>query len=103
MERNELIEWIVMLLVIVAWWPKIFLNYDPGWYHVLIYLVTPLTLMVIFAVRYRRVREGFEYSKKIIDAQHKASGKNVLGSDGGPTPPTPPMPPGAENRGSDQD
>ncbi len=80
MERNELIEWIVMLLVIVAWWPKIFFNYDPGWYQVLIYLVTPLTLMAIFAIRYRRVREGFEYSKGIIDAQHKASGKNVLGA-----------------------
>jgi len=80
MERNEFIEWIIIILVIVAWWPHIFLGYDPLWYHILIYYVTPSTLVVILVIRYRRVREGFEYSEQVIKAQHKAAGRDMLGS-----------------------
>ncbi|NLO04876.1 MAG: hypothetical protein GX131_03495 [candidate division WS1 bacterium] len=81
MERNELIEWLLIIASIIAWWPRIFLGYDPLWYHVLIYYVTPLLLVVILFRRYRRMQEGFEYSRKIVDAQHKMTGANVLGKD----------------------
>ena len=81
MERTELAEWIAMILVLVSWWPKIFLGYSSTWYDLLIYVVGPIVLIAIFVVRYRRVREGFEYSERIIDAQHKAAGRSVLGSE----------------------
>jgi len=79
-ERNELVEWIVIVLVIVAWWPRIFFGYDPLWYHLLIYYISPIVLVVILVVRYRRVREGFEYSEQVIRAQHKAAGREMLGT-----------------------
>lgn len=79
MQRTELIEWIVMIGVIVAWWPRVFMGYDPLWYHVLVYYVTPLALIVIFVRRYRRMEKGLEYSQKVMDERHKASGANILG------------------------
>jgi hypothetical protein len=30
------------------------------------------------------MQEGFEYSRKIVDAQHQATGANLLGRDGSP-------------------
>ncbi len=81
MERKEIIEWALILLVIVAWWPRIFLDYDPLWYYVLTQYVSPIVLVVILVRRYRRVQEGLEYSRKIVDAQHQATGANVLGRD----------------------
>ncbi len=81
MERRELVEWIVIIAVIVAWWPHIFFRYDPAWYHALIYVVGPIALIVIFVGRWRRVQEGFEYSRKIVDEQHRMTGANVLGQD----------------------
>ncbi|MGC9320013.1 MAG: hypothetical protein ACP5KN_18420 [Armatimonadota bacterium] len=79
MDRGELIEWIIILAIIVAWWPHLFLGYDVGWYHALIYYISPIVLAVILVRRYRRMQEGFEYSRKIVDAQHQATGANVLG------------------------
>ncbi len=79
MERAEVIEWIVIIGAILAWWPRIFMGYNPLWYHVLIYYVTPLLLALIFVRRLRRMEQGLEYSRKIVDAQHKASGTNILG------------------------
>ncbi len=103
MERNELLEWIVMILAIVAWWPKIFFGFDAAWYMALIYGVTPLVLVAILIVRHRRMQEGFAYSKEVIDAQHNASGKNVLGKSDGPVSPYPgvPMPP--DTKSGDED
>ncbi|MEA3402193.1 MAG: hypothetical protein U9R79_13230 [Armatimonadota bacterium] len=84
MERGELIEWIIIIAIIVAWWPHLFLGFDVGWYHALIYYVSPIVLAVILVRRYRRMQEGFEYSRKIVDAQHQATGANVLGRDAQP-------------------
>ena len=105
MERNELTEWIVMILIIVSWWPKIFLGYDPLWYNLLVYLAGPVVLVAIFVVRYRRVREGFEYSEQVIKAQHKAAGRDHLGGEPrGPVSPYPGVPvPPSESKHPDDD
>jgi hypothetical protein len=87
MERRELIEWILIIAIIVAWWPWIFLGYSDAWYRVLIFYVSPLALIFILVVRVRRVQRGLDYSQKVMDERHKASGANVLGY--------PPVPSGA--------
>lgn len=69
MSRKELIEWIVILVIIVAWWPRIFLNYDPLWYHILIYYVSPVVLFLIFLNRHRKMQAGFDYSEAMIEGQ----------------------------------
>ncbi len=92
MERNEVIEWIVIIAGIMGWWPKVFMGYDVAWYNALIYIVYPIALIVIFVLRWRRVQAGFEYSRKVVDAQHQASGANIVGQPpqaGGPPSPYP--------------
>jgi len=32
MERRELIEWILIIAIIVAWWPWIFLGYSDNYF-----------------------------------------------------------------------
>lgn len=81
MERSEIIEWALIILVIVAWWPWIFLGYDAGWYFILTHYVSPIVLAIILWRRYRRVQKGFAFSRKIVDAQQQATGANVLGRD----------------------
>lgn len=79
MERYEIIEWALIILVIIGWWPWIFLGYHATWYYVLTHFASPILLAVILWRRYRRVQEGFEYSRRIVDAQQQATGANVLG------------------------
>jgi hypothetical protein len=85
MNRVEVIEWIVIMLVIVSWWPRIFLgygyNHDPMWYHLLTHYVSPLVLIVIVLRRWRRMQEGFHYSEEML--QHQQMGKP--GSESGET------------------
>lgn len=69
MERNELIEWIIIILCVIAWWPLIFLGFNPLWYHILIYYGTPLVLIVIFFRRYKRMKAGLEYSEQAAKSQ----------------------------------
>ena len=65
MERNELIEWIIIILCVIAWWPLIFMGYNPLWYHLLLYYVTPLVLIGITVRRYRRMKAGLAYSEQV--------------------------------------
>lgn len=69
MERNELIEWIVMILCVIAWWPLIFLNFNPLWYHLLLYYGTPIVLVIIFIRRHRRMKAGLAYSEQVAKSQ----------------------------------
>ena len=69
MEKSELIEWIVIIACVVSWWPRIFLGYDPLWYHVLIYYAAPVALVAILVRRIRRMRAGLEYSEKAVQSQ----------------------------------
>ncbi|MFP4249992.1 MAG: hypothetical protein ACLFU7_10065 [Armatimonadota bacterium] len=86
MRTDELVEQIFMIAVLVGFLFHIFTGYDPRWFHVALYYVSPVVLAIILVRRYRRMQEGFEYSKKIVDAQHQATGANVVGRD--PTPPS---------------
>jgi hypothetical protein len=63
MHRSELIEWIISIACILLWWPRIFSGYDPVWYHLVIYYLVPLTLLVIFFRRYGRMKAGLKYSE----------------------------------------
>ncbi len=69
MSRDEIIEWVIILLCVVVWWPRLFMNYDPLWYHVLIYYLVPLALIIIAVRRYRRMKAGLEYSEKVVQSQ----------------------------------
>jgi len=82
MRRDELIEQIIMIAVLVGFLFHIFSGYDPRWFHILLYYVSPVALAVILVRRYRRMQAGFEYSRKVVDAQHQATGANVMGRDG---------------------
>ena len=81
MRRDELVEQIIMIAVLAGFLFHIFTGYDPQWLHVLLYYVSPVALAVILVRRYRRMQEGFEYSRKIVDSQHQATGANVVGRD----------------------
>lgn len=63
MNRTELIEWIVMIASVVLWWPRIFMGYDPLWYHLLIYVGVPVALVVIFFRRFARMKAGLKFSE----------------------------------------
>ncbi|MFW6156575.1 MAG: hypothetical protein ACOC7J_04590 [Armatimonadota bacterium] len=79
MRKDELVEQFIMIAVLVGFLVHIFTGYDPRWFHALLYYVSPIVLAVILVRRYRRMQEGFDYSRKIVDAQHQATGANVLG------------------------
>ncbi|HCU33902.1 MAG TPA: hypothetical protein DGT21_00230 [Armatimonadetes bacterium] len=69
MSRTELVEWIVIIGTIVAWWPRIFLGYDPLWYHILIYYVSLPVLVIILVRRFRANEAGFRVSEEMLKAQ----------------------------------
>lgn len=81
MNRTELIEWIVIMLCVVLWWPRIFWGYDALLYHLILYYGSPLALILIFVRRYRRVKAGLDYSRSVVDSQRL------------PGPPNPPPTP----------
>lgn len=81
MRRDELVEQLIMIAVLVGFLVYIFTDYDPRWFHVTLFYVSPVVLIAILIRRYRRLQEGFEYSKKVVDAQHQATGANVVGRD----------------------
>ncbi len=82
MSRAEVIEWIVMIGIVVAWWPRIFFNYDPLWYHILIYYVSVPVLIIILIRRFRANEAGFRVSEEMMKAQR--GGKPVDISQTGP-------------------
>lgn len=89
MERREIIEQAVMIAIIVAWLVRIFTGYDAAWFTALLYYAAPVALVWILVVRWRRVHEGFEFSRKIVDEQHRMTGANVMGERHAPGPQSP--------------
>jgi len=81
MRRDELVEQILMLAILAGFLVSLFTGYHPEWLRIALYYVSPVVLLAIFYRRYKRMQEGFEYSKNIVDAQHQASGRNVIGQD----------------------
>ncbi len=70
MSRGELAEWLLMIGVIVSWWPLIFLGWSPLAYRVGLYGGSAIILGVILVRRILRVHEGLMYSRRIIQQQH---------------------------------
>ncbi len=88
MSRTELYEWIIIILCIISWWPLIFLGFDPLWYRLFIYIGVPLVLLGILARRFGRVREGLDYSEKVIESQRGTPGMPPgMGMPPGPSAP----------------
>ncbi len=69
MSRSELVEWVVIIGTIVAWWPRIFFGYDPLWYHILIYYFSLPILVIILVRRFRANEAGFRVSEEMLKAQ----------------------------------
>ncbi len=103
MSRRELIEWVVMLLMIVAWWPRIFLGYDPLWYHILVYYVSPVILVLITVRRIRANQEGFRYSERMMQGLEKPDVSGSEAGESGPQPPRPQLPFAPPSRNDDDD
>lgn len=111
MHWREVVEWIVILLIIVAWWPRIFLgyghDYDPMWYHVLTHYISPLILIIIVILRWRRMQAGFRYSEEMMKQQQLGRpGPDKDGQDAGAgkdagRPSLPFMPPPTETEDDD--
>ena len=105
MSRRELVEWILILLIIIAWWPRVFLGYDPLWYHILIYYLAPVVLILIFVRRFRAMQEGFDYSERMMKAQRPTqtldSGLSDQKQQSPPSSPLPFMAPPEEDDDSD--
>ena len=65
MAPGELGEWIVMIGIIVAWWPILFLGWAPPYYRFPLYAISVVALVIIFLRRLRRTREGLEESERM--------------------------------------
>lgn len=86
MERREIVEQAAMIGIILAWLVRIFTGFHAIWFHALIYYAAPAVLVWILVVRWRRMHEGFEFSRRIVDQQHRLTGANVLGERPSPGP-----------------
>ena len=78
MSRREKVEWAIIILGIVAWWPKIFLRESDFSHHplynALCYLVIPLVLAFIFvrrAILFRRFVEDEERKRDEAEEREK--------------------------------
>ena len=78
MERAELGEWIAMILVILAWWPRLF-GWFPLPYRVFVYALSAAVVTIVFVRRLRRVREGLRYSQEILESQRNSQPPPPLG------------------------
>ncbi len=72
MSKTELVEWTVMILIIVLWWPVVFMAWGPAWYQYPLSVVSFGALLVIFRNRLRRLNQGFQVSEEMMEARHKA-------------------------------
>lgn len=75
MPLAERIEWAVMIVGILLWWPKVFLGgdhplHDSPVYNTVIYLVVPLALLAVFIRRLRRFLEAMRQQEEEHDRRH---------------------------------
>ena len=69
MTRSEFIEWLLMLLIIILWWPVLFGSWSADWYRWSLTVFSAVTLSVIFVRRLKKVNEGFEMSESMMRAR----------------------------------
>jgi hypothetical protein len=94
MSAGELVEGLVMIAVIVAWWPLIFLGWQAPAYRLALYLGSAILLAIILVRRVLRLEQGFRESGQKVDEQYRERY--------GPRPPLilPPYRPGPDPRTS---
>ena len=71
MARYEILEWLVMILVIILWWPLLFMGYDWPVYRVVISVGSLVAVGVIFVRRLKRINEGFNESEQMMRAKRE--------------------------------
>ncbi len=84
MSREELIEAIIMIGIIVAFWPMLLLEAIPTGVRHLFYAMAGVVVVIIFIRRLGRIRAGLKYSREMRDFQEQAK------TGGQPTPLIPP-------------
>ena len=92
MSRDELIEGIIMILIIIGFWPVVFLGWFPDSYKYVYYGITGVLVILIFIRRLGRIRAGLKYSRTMRDLQEEAQ------SGGRPMPFLPPDESDTENQ-----
>ncbi len=78
MPREEIVEWMVMIAIIVTWWPMVFLGWGPAYYKYPLYAVSFIALAIIFARRLRRVHAGLAESERMKQAAPKSEADKKL-------------------------
>ena len=73
MERDELLEWLGLIAVILAWWPPLFLNWFPLAYKLGVILFSLAVIGVVTVRRVRRFRESLRIHREMMGLQ-KPSG-----------------------------
>ena len=72
MSKTELVEWIIMILIIVLWWPVVFMGWGPASYQYPLSIVSFATLIAILRNRLKRLNQGFQVSEEMMAARYKA-------------------------------
>lgn len=90
MPREELWEWIGLIVVIVAWWPMALFGWFPFWYKIALYIFSAGVVGVILVRRIGKVRANLRYSRQIVEAQRKGQPPPSLDDRPGGQPPAPP-------------
>ena len=72
MSREELIEAIIMIGIIVAFWPMLLLEAIPPRIRYVFYGVAGVLVLIIFIRRLGRIRAGLKYSRQMRDLQEQA-------------------------------
>lgn len=72
MSRDELIEGIIMILIIIGFWPVVFLGWFPDAYKYAYYGICGVLVILIFMRRLARVRAGLKYSRTMRDLRDQA-------------------------------
>ncbi len=84
MSRDELVESIIMLLIIIGFWPTVFLGWFPDIYKYVYYGISGVLVILIFIRRLARIRAGLKYSRQMRNLREEAQ------SGARPMPFTPP-------------
>ena len=84
MPRDELIEAIVMIAILVAFWPVMLCAWIPPTARYLFYGMAGVLVLIIFLRRLGRIRAGLKYSRNMRDLQEQ------IKTGGQPTPLIPP-------------
>jgi hypothetical protein len=69
MTRAEWTEWIVMIAIILLWWPVLFWGWMPDYYRYGLTVVSAGALITIFVRRLRRMNQGFSESERMMAAK----------------------------------